>query len=438
MKKKAIFLSLIAVSLMVFALSCKRAPEPAMEAEVPKTEQAHAAAQQAAQGDEHSADDGHDHDAHADGHDHGAHAALPAPADVAEAPEDAQRTPSGLAYKILKQGAEGGPKPTAADTVKVHYSGWTTDGKMFDSSVVRGEPATFGLTQVIAGWTEGLQLMKVGDSARFWIPEDLAYKGRAGAPAGTLVFDVDLLQVVKAPEKPADLTPPQDAIVLESGVAYKITRENPQGASIGEKHLVSFDFAVWTSDGEMVDASIKHGKPMFGPVEAFFQPWKEVLPHVKVGEKVLIWAPEALAFGGAEGAPAGDITFELDVLRIAQMPETPEDIDAAPETATKESNGVAWRIIKEGAGNKPTLESKVVFHYTGWTADGNVFDSSLWHEKPYSGQVGQLISVWAQSLTQMTVGEQRRIWVPEGEASKGEAKLPPGKIVFDLELLEIK
>ena len=75
----------------------------------------------------------------------------------------------------------------------VHYTGWTTDGKMFDSSLVRGQPATFGLDQVIRGWTEGLQLMVEGEKRRFWIPEKLAYQGRKGAPAGMLVFDVELI-----------------------------------------------------------------------------------------------------------------------------------------------------------------------------------------------------------------------------------------------------
>ena len=84
--------------------------------------------------------------------------------------------------------------------VEVHYSGWTTDGKLFDSSVKRGIPATFPLNGVIPGWTEGLQLMKVGQRMRFWIPGKLAYgdtPSRPGAPAGTLVFDVELLKIVK-------------------------------------------------------------------------------------------------------------------------------------------------------------------------------------------------------------------------------------------------
>ena len=85
-------------------------------------------------------------------------------------------------------------RPRADQQVTVHYTGWTTDGKMFDSSVVRGEPTTFPLNGVIRGWTEGVQLMVEGEKTRFWIPEALAYKGQAGAPQGMLVFDVELLR----------------------------------------------------------------------------------------------------------------------------------------------------------------------------------------------------------------------------------------------------
>ena len=118
------------------------------------------------------------------------------PPDVAEAPADAKRTASGLAYKLLKHGT-GKSHPQADETVQVHYSGWTTAGDLFDSSVVRGQPATFPLDGVIAGWTEGLQLMVVGDKMRFWIPARLAYGDhpKPGEPKGELVFDVELLAI---------------------------------------------------------------------------------------------------------------------------------------------------------------------------------------------------------------------------------------------------
>ena len=117
---------------------------------------------------------------------------IAAPTDVAAPPADAKKTPSGLAYKVIKPGT-GGKHPTASSTVTVHYSGWTTDGKLFDSSVARGMPISFPLDGVIKGWTEGLQLMVAGEKARFWIPEALAYKGQS-PPYGMLVFDVELIE----------------------------------------------------------------------------------------------------------------------------------------------------------------------------------------------------------------------------------------------------
>ena len=119
---------------------------------------------------------------------------IPAPSDVAAPASDATIPASGLATKILQAGT-GTQHPRANSRVKVHYTGWTTDGQMFDSSVARNEPISFGLSQVIAGWTEGVQLMVEGEKRRLWIPERLAYGGRRGAPQGMLVFDVELIKI---------------------------------------------------------------------------------------------------------------------------------------------------------------------------------------------------------------------------------------------------
>lgn len=121
-------------------------------------------------------------------------AAPPAPPDVAAIPLDAEKSETGLVSRVIKAGT-GDKKPGPTSVVTVHYTGWTTDGKSFDSSIARGQPAQFPLNRVIPGWTEGIQLMVVGEERRFWIPEDLAYKGQPGKPAGTLVFDVELIEV---------------------------------------------------------------------------------------------------------------------------------------------------------------------------------------------------------------------------------------------------
>ena len=119
---------------------------------------------------------------------------LEAPSDVAAPPADAEKTASGLASKRLVAGT-GTRSPQATDTVQVQYTGWQTDGTRFDSSVSRGSPAQFALNAVIAGWTEGLQLMVEGEERRLWIPEALAYRGQQ-APYGMLVFDVQLLEIL--------------------------------------------------------------------------------------------------------------------------------------------------------------------------------------------------------------------------------------------------
>ena len=119
--------------------------------------------------------------------------------------EGATKTASGLAYKMLQEGT--GPSPKETDVVKVHYHGTLMDGTVFDSSRERGQPVSFPLNRVIRGWTEGVQLMKVGGKAKFVIPSDLAY-GDAGAPpkikgGDTLVFEVELIAIEKANEAPA-------------------------------------------------------------------------------------------------------------------------------------------------------------------------------------------------------------------------------------------
>jgi FKBP-type peptidyl-prolyl cis-trans isomerase len=119
---------------------------------------------------------------------------LPPPPDVAAPPPTSLKASSGLSTRVLRAGT-GQRHPRASDTVVVHYTGWTTDGTMFDSSVQRGQPSEFQVNEVIRGWTEGLQMMVQGEKRRLWIPEGLAYQGQPGQPQGMLVFDVELIDI---------------------------------------------------------------------------------------------------------------------------------------------------------------------------------------------------------------------------------------------------
>lgn len=119
---------------------------------------------------------------------------LQTPTDLASPPADALRTRSGIAYRVIRQGP-GGPKPKRSSTVEIHYSGWTSYGRLFDSSVQRDVRAVFPLDKLIPGWQEAVPLMSRGDTYRFWIPGKLAYDDAPSSPntpRGTLVFDITL------------------------------------------------------------------------------------------------------------------------------------------------------------------------------------------------------------------------------------------------------
>ena len=245
--------------------------------------------------------------------------ATTAPPDVAAPPVDAVVTTSGLASKVLRTGT-GSEHPAAADKVEVHYTGWTTEGKMIDSSVERGKRSTFPLNRVIEGWTEGLQLMVVGEKRRFWIPEKLAYGGRPGRPAGMLVYDIELFEITRASEPPPvpdDLAvPPADAEVTGSGLASMVLkagtgREHPKASSRVKVH-----YSGWTTDGKLIDSSVERGQPASFPLNGVIKGWTIGLQLMVEGEKRRFWIPEKLAYGGQTGRPAGTLVFDIELIEI--------------------------------------------------------------------------------------------------------------------------
>ena len=244
---------------------------------------------------------------------------IPAPDDVSAPPADTEVTESGLATKVLQAGT-GTEHPGPQATVQVHYTGWTIDGKMFDSSVVRGEPAGLPLNRVIPGWTEGLQLMVEGEKRRLWIPEELAYAGRADRPAGMLVFDVELLRIQTAPTTPpapADVAAPSaGAEVTESGLASKVLEPGTGTEHPTRKSEVTVHYSGWTTDGVLFDSSVMRGEPASFPLNRVIEGWTEGLQLMVVGEKRRFWIPEKLAYKGQEGAPKGMLVFDVHLLHI--------------------------------------------------------------------------------------------------------------------------
>ncbi len=241
---------------------------------------------------------------------------IPAPPDVAKPPADVEKTTSGLAYKILEPGS-GTARATADDFVTVHYTGWTTDGKMFDSSYARNAASTFPVNRVIKGWGEGVQLMALGEKRRLWIPQELAYAGQQGRPQGMLVFDVELVEIVPSPEKnpPPDVASvPADAQKTPSGLAYRVLRKGKGGARPSKTSRVTVHYSGWTTDGKLFDSSLMRGQAATFGLGDVIEGWTEGLQLMEPGEKTRFWIPERLAYQGRGNGPKGMLVFDVELL----------------------------------------------------------------------------------------------------------------------------
>lgn len=279
---------------------------------------------------------------------------IPAPPDVAAPPADATKTASGLASKVLQPGT-GTDHPTAESKVKVHYTGWTTDGKMFDSSVQRGQPITFPLNGVIPGWTEGVQLMVVGEKRRLWIPEEMAYKGKPGRPQGMLVFDVELLEVKKPIPAPTDVAAaPADAKKEKSGLASKVLtpgkgKEHPKPSDEVEVH-----YTGWTTDGKMFDSSVERGEPAKFELGMVIPGWTEGVQLMTEGEKRRLWIPQDLAYKGQPGAPAGMLVFDVELLKIEK--HAPPAVSGSASAAPSANASAKPSAAPSAAAPKPSAK----------------------------------------------------------------------------------
>ncbi len=247
------------------------------------------------------------------------------PSDVQAAPAEATKTASGLAWKLLQAG-KGEQKPSPTDSVTVHYSGWTTDGKLFDSSVQRGKPTSFPLNGVIKGWTEGLQLMVEGEKRRLWIPASLAYGDNPGGgrPSGVLVFDVELIAIKKAPTPPPvpeDVAaPPANAEKTASGIASRVLTKGTGTVHPKATDQVKVHYSGWTTDGKLFDSSVQRNEPIVFPLNQVIPGWTEGAQLMVEGERRRLWIPAKLAYGEnpPAGAPAGTLVFDVELLEIVK------------------------------------------------------------------------------------------------------------------------
>ena len=239
------------------------------------------------------------------------------PPDLTSPPADAVKSATGLLSKTVTPSAST-EKPIATDIVTVHYTGWAQDGRMFDSSVARGAPSTFPLNRVMAGWRECVQLMTIGETRRCWVPQDLAYRGAAGRPTGTVVFDISLLDFRSSPTiPPSDVKgPPEDAHRTATGLAYKVMRPGKGVRRPEAWSRVTVHYTGWTTDGKMFDSSVARGTPATLSLEDVIRGWTEGMQLMVEGERTRFWIPESLAYKGEAGSPRGMLVFDVELIRI--------------------------------------------------------------------------------------------------------------------------
>ena len=210
------------------------------------------------------------------------------------------------------------------------------------------------------------------------------------------------------------------------------------------------DWAFAQTDGKLFDSSVKRGKPAQFTLNRVIKGWQEGVQLMVEGEKRRFWIPGELAYGepkpndphAAFGPPRGMLVFDVELISFKEAPEppaTPKDVAKIPKNAKTTKSGLASRVLKKGTGTEhPSETSRVTVHYTGWTTDGNMFDSSVVRGSPATFGLQQVIPGWTEGLQLMVEGEQRRIWIPEELAYQGRPGRPQGMLVFDVELLEIK
>jgi FKBP-type peptidyl-prolyl cis-trans isomerase len=379
-------------------------------------------------------------------------AQVPAPAATQDPPIPAdtavQTTASGLKYSILKPGDPKGIHPKLGDTVKVHYTGWLENGKSFDSSVKRGQPAEFRLGQVIKGWNEGLALMTPGARFKFTIPGDLAYgprgQPRAGiGPNATLIFEVELLGITPGPALPVFQKPdPEAQKTLESGLKYEVLKEGT-GDALTPDQLFEISWALWTDKGELVTCSTVNGVNLFGRTSKLqLAVLKEGASLLKPGTRCRFEAPPKLAFGTDPNAPVPPDTttvWEMELVRVIEPPAfslTPDD------KAKTTDSGLKYEVLKEGTGKSPKMGMPVLVHYAGWLTNGKQFDSSFDRGQPARFPLGRVIPGWNEGLQLMKEGSVYKFTIP-GKLAYGEQGQPRAGIganqtlVFYVELIKV-
>jgi FKBP-type peptidyl-prolyl cis-trans isomerase len=358
--------------------------------------------------------------------------------------------PSGLQYSILEAAPEGAEVPRMGDQVRVHYTGWLTDGKMFDSSRkprrpgMPVEPFTTALGDVIEGWNEGLQHCPVGGRIKLTIPPDLGYGAKDSGPIpanSTLVFDVQVIEIVEralpAVEWSSDEGKTQRS---ETGLQWQVL-DPGKGEPIGSTRVALAKFSLRNLGGGYIAGSTS---TQVGPLTLNAGParWRflaEVGPIMALGSRVLFKVPAGLAFGQQElpGLPAGsDSLWQLELSQVAPEFQLPPD-----DQLTTTPSGLKYQVLRQGTGETPKATSTVKAHYTGWLTSGKKFDSSWDRGQAADFPLQGVVRGWTEGLQLVQEGGSILLVIPPelGYGAQAKATIPANStLVFVVDLIDSK
>jgi peptidylprolyl isomerase len=257
-------------------------------------------------------------------------------------------------------------------------------------------------------------------------------------------------------ETPIDVnSPPPDSLTTPSGLRMRLLRagqglEHPVGAD-----CVVLRFTAWKRDGSLQSTSGFRDETGIQCLPRAIAGVAEALNLMVEGEKRRVWVPAKLAYAHEvhmhgkkafqlddDGPPTVDLTFDLELVHIMKAPPAPEDLTSPPPAAIKLPSGVRLQVLEAGTGNRhPSLSDSVLLHYSTWTADGKLIETTRMSGHPGLFLIGSVLPGWLEGLQTMVVGEKARLWVPASLAfgEKPASRMQPaGNLVFDIELLAIK
>ena len=248
---------------------------------------------------------------------------------------------------------------------------------------------------------------------------------------------------LKAPQDVA--AAPYEARTTTSGLAFKVLQWGDTEVYPGPRDTVTVHYAGWTPDGQLFDSSIKRRTPSKFVVNQVIKGWSEALQLMSVGQRSRLWIPSELAYGDNPrgGQPAGKLVFDVELLAIkpAIDERPPDDLTSPPEDAVKTESRLMYKVLIASESTlRPGPHDIVKVHYTGWTTDGVVFDSTHRQGRPSVLEVNRVIPGWQEALQLMAKGQRNRIWIPSHLAYGSRPKIsgaPAGMLCMDVELVDV-